>query len=219
MAPGAGAMWWREQGRAPDPRAALDKYRQGAATYDDSNRFQRLRRHFVARLDLHPGDVVLDLACGTGLNFPVLQDAIGPQGRLIGIDLSPDMLAIARERVSRSQWQNVTLIGSSVEEAHIPESVEAALFSLSHDVVRSPLAIQNVMRSVKHGGRVVAAGAKWAPWWALPVNIGVWYGARRYTTTFEGFSRPWSHLASYVHDLQIEPHLHGAMYVAWGTKA
>ncbi len=205
-------------GRMPDRRLALDKYRRRVATYDDSNRFHRLRRHFVARLELKPGDVVLDVACGTGLNFSLIQPAIGQQGSLIGIDLSPDMLAMARERVSRNKWQNVTLISSLVEDARIPEDVDAALFSLTHDVMRSPLALQNVMRSVKQGGRVVAAGAKWAPWWVWPVNIGVWYGARQYTTTFEGFSRPWSHLDPYISGLQLESHLLGAMYVAWGTK-
>jgi ubiquinone/menaquinone biosynthesis C-methylase UbiE len=128
------------------------------------------------------------------------------------------MLALARERVSQNKWQNVTLVNSSVEDARIAEAVDAALFTFTHDVMRSPLALQNVMRSVKQGGRVVAAGSKWAPWWAWPVNIALWYGARRYTTTFEGFSRPWSHLVPYVPGLQLESHLLGAIYVAWGPK-
>ena len=107
---------------------------------------------------------------------------------------------------------------TSREDARIPEDVDAALFSLTHDVLRSPLALQNVMRSVKQGGRVVAAGAKWASWWVWPVNIGVWYGARQYTTTLEGFFRPWSHLGSYVSDLRLESHLFGTLYVAWGPR-
>jgi ubiquinone/menaquinone biosynthesis C-methylase UbiE len=204
--------------RTADQRLALDKYRRGVATYDDANRFHRLRRRLVARLELKPGDVVLDVACGTGLNFPLTQAAIGQEGSLIGVDLSPDMLTRARDRVSQNNWQNVILINSSVEEARIPRDVDAVLFSLTHDVMRSPLALQNVMRSVKQGGRVVAAGAKWTSWWAWPVNIAVWYGARQYTTTFEGFSRPWSHLDPYVSGLQLESRLLGTMYVAWGTK-
>ena len=143
-----------------DQRLALDKYRRKVATYDDSNRFGRLRRQCVDLLALNPGDVVLDVGCGTGLNFPLIQAAIAEQGSLIGVDLSPDMLALARDRVSQSNWHNVTLINSSVEAAHIPEHVDAALFSLTHDVMRSPPALQNVMRSVKRGGRVVAVGRR-----------------------------------------------------------
>ena len=202
----------------PDQHLAIDKYRRGVATYDASNRFRRLRRHCVDLLELKPGDVVLDGACGTGLNFPLIQAALGERGSLIGVDLSPDMLALARERVSKNQWANVSLITSSMEDVSIPEDLHAALFFLTHDVMRSPPALQNVMRCLKQGGRVVAAGAKWAPWWAWPVNIAVWYGARRYTTTFEGFSRPWSHLSRYISDLQIEVHLGGTMYIASGTK-
>ena len=83
------------------------------------------------------------------------------------------------------------------------------------------------MSLVGHGGHhrsmrsriaVKFVGAKWAPWWVWPVNIAVWYGARRYTTTLEGFSRPWSHLSPYISGLELESHFLGAMYVAWGTK-
>ena len=197
---------------------AIEKYRRAVATYDDSNRLRRLRQHCVDLLELKPGDVVLDVACGTGLNFPLIQAALAERGSLIGVDLSPDMLALARARVSQNHWTNVSLITSSMEDASVPEDLDAALFFLTHDVMRSPLALRSVMRCLRHGGRVVAAGAKWAPWWALPVNIAVWYGARRYTTTFEGFSRPWSHLSRYISDLQIEMHLHGTMYVAWGIR-
>ena len=202
----------------PEQRLALDKYRRKAATYDDSNRHRRLRSHSVDLLALRPGDVALDVGCGTGLNFPLIQTAIGEQGRLIGVDLSPDMLERARDRVSQAGWHNVSLITSSVEEAKFSERFDAALFSLTHDVMRSRRALQNVMRSVKRGGRVVSVGAKWAPWWAWPVNIPVWYFARQYTTTFEGFSRPWSHLGHCVSDIQVESHLRGTMYVAWGIK-
>jgi ubiquinone/menaquinone biosynthesis C-methylase UbiE len=201
----------------PDPRLALEKYRRNVATYDDSNRFGRLRRHFIRKLDLKPGDVVLDVACGTGLNFAPIQAAIGEGGTLIGVDLSPEMLAMARQRAEQNGWNNVTLIRSPVQDARIPEQVDAALFSLTHDVLRSPAAIENVIGSVKRGGRVVAAGSKWASWWLWPINLAIWYLARRYTTTFEGFSRPWSHLEPYVSDLQVESHLLGAMYVAWGA--
>ncbi|MBG6240183.1 demethylmenaquinone methyltransferase/2-methoxy-6-polyprenyl-1,4-benzoquinol methylase [Mycetocola sp. CAN_C7] len=61
-------------------------------------------------LGLRPGDTVLDLGCGTGLNFPVLLDAIGPHGRVIGLDRSSAMLAVAGRRVATQRWDNVHLV-------------------------------------------------------------------------------------------------------------
>jgi demethylmenaquinone methyltransferase/2-methoxy-6-polyprenyl-1,4-benzoquinol methylase len=80
-------------------------------------------------LRLGPRDVVLDVGCGTGQAFPVLEEAIGPEGRLIGIDLSAAMLARAAERIERDGWRNVTLIESSVEEALVPVTADGALLS------------------------------------------------------------------------------------------
>ncbi len=203
----------------PDHQLALNKYRRIAATYDKRGRLGRLRRRIVAHLDLKAGDVVLDVACGTGLNFPLVQEAIGRAGRLIGIDLSPDMLAGAGERVSSHGWTNVTLINSPAEEAQIPEQADVILFSFTHDVMRSPRALENVMRYVKPKGRVAVIGWKWAPWWAVPANIPLWFVVRRYVTTLEGFAKPWTHLVRFVPDLQVARAMLSAVYIAWGTKA
>ncbi|WP_329073873.1 class I SAM-dependent methyltransferase [Streptomyces niveus] len=49
----------------------------------------------AAGLGLHPGDRVLDAGCGTGRALPALRDAVGPQGTVLGADLTPEMLAAA----------------------------------------------------------------------------------------------------------------------------
>ena len=199
-------------------RLALAMYRRHAPAYDRRVAVtQPIRRQAVARLRLEPGDVVLDVGCGTGLSFPLILARIGSEGQLVGIELSPDMMAKARERVERSGWRNVTLIESAVEEAQIPGQVDAVLFHFTHDILRSPEALENVFQHVKRGGRVAAAGTKWAPWWASPVNFYGWYIGRRYVTTFEGDARPWSHLERTVPDLRVAPALFGGGYIAWGT--
>lgn len=63
----------------------------------------------VAALGLRPGERVLDLACGTGLNFEHLEDAVGPGGQIVGLDYTPAMLAQVRQRVARYGWRNVAL--------------------------------------------------------------------------------------------------------------
>ncbi len=78
------------------------RYSAGARLYDVISGERRVyRAGRVAAIDLlrlSPGDVVLDLGCGTGLNLPLLSAAVGPTGLVIGLDLSPEMLAMARRR-------------------------------------------------------------------------------------------------------------------------
>jgi ubiquinone/menaquinone biosynthesis C-methylase UbiE len=203
---------------ATDRKLAADKYRSHAPTYDRRTALgERIRRRAIAHLHLQAGDTVLEVACGTGINFPVLEGAIGETGHLVGVDLSRDMLAKARERIAMHEWRNVTLIEAPAEEAEVPIQVDAMLFSFTHDVLQSPSALERVFRYMKPGARVAAASMKWAPWWTGPVNLYVWWQARRWITTFEGFGRPWRHLSRFVPNLRVESAFVGAVFIAWGT--
>ncbi len=68
------------------------------------------RQVAIDRLGLRTGDQVIDIGCGTGLNHHLLQLAVGPSGRIVGIDASSHMLARARRRANRNGWDNVVLI-------------------------------------------------------------------------------------------------------------
>src|SRR5947209_13336070 len=85
----------------------IETYRKKAKHYDITSRFypapgypqraQRLRA--VEALGLRPGDSVIDIACGTGLNFPLIDELIGPDGRIVGVDLTDAMIAHAQDRI------------------------------------------------------------------------------------------------------------------------
>ncbi|MDP4540499.1 methyltransferase domain-containing protein [Qipengyuania sp. DY56-A-20] len=63
-------------------------------------------RHMLDAKQLHPGDLVVDLCCGSGQNFADLQRRVGPYGRIIGVDISAGMLDVASVLVARKGWEN-----------------------------------------------------------------------------------------------------------------
>ena len=103
-------------------------------------------------------------------------------GRLYGIDQSREMLSLASRRVGEAGWSNVTLIESPIQEAVIPETVDAVIFCRVHEITRSDSAIARVFRYAAPGARVLLVGIKWAPWWALPLNLAIWLSVRQVTT-------------------------------------
>lgn len=207
----------------PRSDVSLKRYRNYAKTYDREQTrnaaAEANRRRAIDLLELQPSDAVLDVGCGTGLNFAAIEEAVGPAGRIIGIDLSPDMLAHAQERVAEHGWSNVTLIESAVDAAEIPAAADAVLFCMAHDILQTPAALEKVFAHAKPGARVASLGYKWAPWWTGPWNYFIWNFTRYAITTRENFSKPWRPLEAYVPDLRVETMALGSMYVAWGTRA
>lgn len=73
------------------------------------------------------GDIVLDLGCGTGLNFPALAEAVGGEGLVVGIDRSVDMLAMAHRRIADRGWADrIRILESDAAELDVAR-VEALL--------------------------------------------------------------------------------------------
>lgn len=204
---------------AADRDTALRQYRARANVYDAEILFAApIRRRTIDKLALRPGDSAIDVGCGTGLSIPLIQRAAGPAGTIVGIEQSAEMLAIARARTSAAGYRNVILVNAPLEEAAIEIRADAAVFHFTHDVLRTPDAIANVMCALKPGARVAAAGLKWAPRWAWPVNLAVLAGALRSVTALDGLGRPWSILERHLERVEIEQHLGGSVYILSGVK-
>jgi SAM-dependent methyltransferase len=202
----------------PDRDAALAQYRRRASVYDlELALFEPVRREAVALLAPGAGATVFDLACGTGLSLPLLRQAVGPRGRVVGVEQSPEMLALARRRVRQHGWKNVELVGAPVEAAELPVVADAALFHFTHDVLQRVDAVAHVLAHLRPGARVVASGIQWAPRWAPAVNAAVWVAARRSITTLAGLDRPWRLLEERLGPMQLRRRWLGAVYVALGT--
>lgn len=74
------------------------------------------RKHAIPGLHLQDGSRVLDVGCGTGLNFPLLLKAVGESGQVVGVDRSPEMLQVARRKTVRRPPGNVVLVEADAEQ-------------------------------------------------------------------------------------------------------
>jgi ubiquinone/menaquinone biosynthesis C-methylase UbiE len=197
---------------------ALVSYRKIAEIYDAATqRIESARCEAIQGLLLQPGFTVLDIGCGTGKSFALIQRDIGPGGRLIGIEQSPEMLALARRRIQEDGWTNVTLIQSAVEDIALSVAADALLFCYTHDILRSPHALQTAFRCARRGAAVAAAGTRYFPWWLAPANWYLRFTHRDYISNFDDMRCPWSLLQQFVPDLRVRNRLGIAGYVARGS--
>ena len=154
------------------------------------------------------------------MSFALLEQAVGDEGRIVAIDVSPDMLAVARPKVTENAWRNLETIEADVESALLPpESVDGVLCFYTHDIMTSPRALDVALGALRPGGRFVAAGVKLARGLrgALlnPLTLVVSLPA---ITHVIGLERPWALLEARLGALEIEEHLWGTAYLARGIK-
>jgi ubiquinone/menaquinone biosynthesis C-methylase UbiE len=139
-------------------------YRKKARHYNITSRLypvpgypqQAQRRRAVRALGLRPGASVVDVACGTGQNFPLIQQAIGPEGRIVGIDLTDAMLAQAQQRIEDNGWSNVSLVQADAAAFEFPAEVDAILSTYALTQV------PGCGEVVGHGAAALAPGGRWA---------------------------------------------------------
>ena len=84
----------------------------------------RYRRMAIKALDPKPGNTIVEIGCGTGMNFPLLQAKVGPTGKIIGVDISEAMLELAKKRVDDAGWKNVDLVLASAADYTFPDGVD-----------------------------------------------------------------------------------------------
>src|SRR5262245_40801824 len=90
----------------------MTNYYSAQSSFDDATRWMFLygRETLIRRIDIRPGDRVLEIGCGTGKNFEAIQQRLRGSGEVIGIDCSLPMLDKARQRVRERGWKNVRLM-------------------------------------------------------------------------------------------------------------
>lgn len=119
------------------------------------------RQRAIELLKLNSSSRVLDVACGVGHNFKILQSYLCGRGPLVAIDVSDKALELARRRVHKNGWTNVELIEGSILTYQPEVQFDGVLCTFAIEVIPDYLKALNVMlASVKPGGRIAMIGYK-----------------------------------------------------------
>ncbi len=161
----------------------------------------------TALVDLHEGEIVLDLGSGGGIDVLLSARRVGPSGKAYGLDMTDEMLALARENQRRAGVENVEFLKGQIEDVPLPdESVDVIIsncvINLSGDKSR---VLREAFRVLKPGGRfavsdVVTRGEVPA---AIRESMELWIGCIAGALEMSEFERL-LHEAGFE-DVDIEP--------------
>ncbi|MBI2140464.1 methyltransferase domain-containing protein [Candidatus Woesearchaeota archaeon] len=130
--------------------------------YNFLNGMPRLRKKSVRKIGLAPGDTVLDIGCGTGLNFPHIMEKIGASGKIVGIDCCKEMLFNAKKLALKKKWKNVKLVLGDATLAGFPKGTfDGAIATISLSAIPDHLkALAHAVHSLKRGKNIVITDGK-----------------------------------------------------------
>jgi ubiquinone/menaquinone biosynthesis C-methylase UbiE len=149
-----------------DPqRKAQATYNAAADSYDDpaNEYWDRYGRGTVEGLQLRPGVSVLDVACGTGASALPAAEAVGSTGRVVGVDLADQLLAIARAKAEKHGLRHVEFRNGDMTRLDIPdENFDAivCVFAIFFVPDMEGL-VEELWRMVRPGGKL--AITTWGP--------------------------------------------------------
>lgn len=208
-------------------------YRKRAANYDFTANLYYLfgyrewayRKIAVKALKLKPGDVVLELACGTGINFSLYQRYIGPEGRIIGVDITDAMLEQAQKRIDNQGWKNVVLFQQDAAIYRPPLPVNAVIstyaLSLFPNLER---VLKNINDSLLADGRFVLLELQIPPSWPAWLSTAALTLMKPFAVTNEWTNqRPWKVIQrtaqKLFNNVKVSERYFGLTYIISGEKS
>jgi len=209
-------------------KSITELYRKRARYYDYSANFYYMfgirefayRKKAVEALNLGHGETVVEIGCGTGLNFRLLRERVGSEGKIIGVDLTAEMLAAAGRRIERNKWSNIELIQSDAGAYVFPEHVDGIISTFAITLVAEyDQIIKRGASALSNGKRLVVLDFKlpdkW-PMWLIKFFVIL---SRPFGVTLDLADRhPWESIERYLHLKAFKSFYFGAIYVAAGEK-
>ena len=169
---------------------------------------------------MQPGATIVEVGCGTGLNFRLVQESIGLSGRLIGVDLCADMLKQARQRVAAKGWSNVELVQARAADYDFPSSVNAVFstFALSLEP-RFDEVIAKAAMALVAGGCFVLLDLRMPNNWLRNLAPMLVWLVRPFAVSLEVAKRqPWKSLRRHFPQYNYREGYLGMVYIAVGQQ-
>jgi ubiquinone/menaquinone biosynthesis C-methylase UbiE len=171
--------------------AAADHYRRAALGFWD-----RFGAATVDRLELAAGDTVLDLCCGAGASAIPAARAVGPSGRVLGVDVAAPLLELARARAADEGLANVEFRVGDATATGLPDGGFGAVVCVFgvFFVPDMPAFVSEMWRLVRAGG--VLAITTWGPGVFEPANSAFWrHVEQTEPALFKAFN-PWDEITT-----------------------
>lgn len=178
----------------------------------------RYRRLVIDALGAKPGDTVVEIGCGTGMNFPLLEARIGERGKIIGVDLSEAMLERAAARIRAAGWTNVQLVHAAAADYVFPDGVDGIIATgvLTYE--------PDYDRVIENGAKALAPGKRWVVFdYKMPagrfrhfVPLFVWI-FRPFGISRALFERTiWASIQRHLRNARIQQFYFGLIFIASG---
>ena len=161
----------------------------------------------TALIELRPGQTVLDLGSGGGIDVLLSARRVGPSGKVYGLDMTDDMLALARANQARAGVDNVEFLKGQIEAIPLPDNsvdviISNCVINLSPD---KPAVLREAFRVLKPGGRFAVSDVviQGQPPEALRRSMELWVGCVAGALEDDAYRRMLAE-AGFV-DVDVEP--------------
>jgi demethylmenaquinone methyltransferase/2-methoxy-6-polyprenyl-1,4-benzoquinol methylase len=152
------------------------------------------------------------------MNFPLLQARIGTSGKIIGVDISDEMLKRAEKRISNAGWGNVDLVLGSAADYQFPDRVDGIIATgvLTYE--------PDYDKVIERGARALGAGKRWvvfdykmpSGWFRhfVPLFVSIF---RPFGISMALFDRtPWQSIKRHLRSPKIDEFYFGLIFIASG---